>query len=59
MYEDNMYTRKNNWEMDKKIDFVARDLANNSTQRFDELKVALRSLPNIEVFRSLSSDLIF
>ena len=59
MYEDNMYTRKNNWEMDKKIDFVARDLANNSTQRFDELKVALRSLPNIEVFRSLSTDLIF
>ena len=51
MYEDNMYTRKNNWEMDKKIDFVARDLANNSTQRFDELKVALRNLSNIEVFR--------
>ena len=59
MYEDNMYTRKNNWEMDKKIDFVARDLANNSTQRFDELKVALRNLSNIEVFRSLSTDLIF
>ena len=59
MYADNMYTGKNNWEMDKKIDFVARDLANNSTQRFDELKVALRNLSNIEVFRSLSTDLIF
>ena len=35
--------------MDAKIDFVARELANNSTQRFDELRLALKNLSNIEV----------